>query len=142
MFNPSEFFHFILNPQYQSIERKDTHVLGTAIKIYLLSLLFIGLVNLINITILRVILTLPIDETFEVPTSLKDHLWVYFLLVAIIAPVIEEVIFRLSLIFDPINIALSVSTLIALIIHKLSNGFLSIISFLLIFFLIYRFLHM
>jgi len=104
----------------------------------LLSLLFIGLVNLINITILRVILTLPIDETFEVPSSLKEHLWIFFLLVVIIAPILEEVIFRLSLIFDPINIALSVSTLIALIIHKVCNGFITIMTFAFLFLLLYQ----
>ena len=138
MFEPSEFFHFLQRPQYQSLERKKTHILGTAIKIYLLTLLFIGLVNLINITILRAFLTLPIDETLEVPVKLKEHLWIYFLLVVIFSPVMEEVIFRLSLIFDPVNIALSISTLIALIVHKVSNGIVSIISFLLLFFLINR----
>ena len=138
MFEPSEFFHFLQRPQYQSLERKKTHILGTAIKIYLLTLLFIGLVNLINITILRAFLTLPIDETLEVPVKLKEYLWIYFLLVVIFSPVMEEVIFRLSLIFDPVNIALSISTLIALIVHKVSNGIVSIISFLLLFFLINR----
>lgn len=104
----------------------------------MLSLLFIGLINSFNITILRAFLTLPTDETLEIPASLKEHLWVYFFLVAIFAPVMEEVIFRLSLIFDPVYIALSVSTLLALIIHKISNDVFSIISFLLLFFLINR----
>jgi hypothetical protein len=138
MFEPLEFFRFLQRPQYQSIERKKTRILGTAIKIYLLILLFIGLANLINITILRVFLTLPIDETLEVPASLKEHLWIYFLLVVIIAPIMEEIIFRLSLVFDPVNIALSFSTLIALIIHKVSNGFLTFIFFFFFLFLLYR----
>jgi len=138
MFEPSAFFHFLQRPQYQSIEREKTHVLGTAIKIYLLTLLFIGLVNLINITILRAFLTLPIDETFEVSASLKDHLWIYFFLVVVFSPFMEEVIFRLSLIFEPVNISLSISTLIALIVHKVSGGILSIISFIVIYILTYR----
>ncbi len=56
----------------------------------------------------------------------------------IIAPIAEEVIFRLSLIFDPINFALSFSTLIGLIINKISNGFIGLIAFCLFFFLINR----
>lgn len=136
MFNPSEFLRFLQRPHYQTLERKETNVLFTAIKIYLLSILIIGLINSFNITILRAFLTLPIDETLEVPASLKEHLWMYILLVVIFSPVMEEVIFRLSLIFDPVNIALSISTLIALIVHKVSNDIISIISFLLLFFLI------
>jgi membrane protease YdiL (CAAX protease family) len=138
MFEPSEFFHFLQRPQYQFFERKKAQVLGTAIKIYLLSLLFIGLVSLINTTILRTFLTLPIDETLSVPDNFKEHLWDYFLLVVIFSPIMEEVIFRLSLIFDPIYLSLSLSTLIALIVHKVSNGIISIVSFLLLFFLINR----
>jgi len=120
------------------LKEKKTNILFTAIRIYLLSLLIIGLINSFNITILRAFLTLPTDETLEIPASLKEHLWVYFFLIAIFAPVMEEVIFRLSLIFDPVYIALSVSTLLALIIHKISNDVFSIISFLLLFFLINR----
>ncbi|MGD0753600.1 MAG: CPBP family glutamic-type intramembrane protease [Bacteroidales bacterium] len=138
MFEPSEFFHFLQRPQYQFFERKKAQVLGTAIKIYLLSLLFIGLVSLINTTILRAFLTLPIDETLSVPDKFKEHLWAYFLLVVIFSPITEEIIFRLSLIFDPIYLSLSFSTLLALIVHKVSNGIISIVSFLLLFFLIYR----
>lgn|ERR1035437_158039 len=138
MFEPSEFFHFLQRPQYQSIERKKTHILGTSIKIYLVALLFLGLFNLINITILRAFITLPIDSTLEISASLKEHLWTYFFLVVIIAPIMEEVIFRLSLIFEPVNVALSISTLIALIVHKVSNGIFSLISFCIIFTLIFR----
>jgi membrane protease YdiL (CAAX protease family) len=137
MFEPLEFFRFLQRPQYQSLERKKTHVLGTAIKIYLLALLFIGLVSLINTTILRAFLTLPIDETLIVPDNLKEHLWTYFLLLVIYSPVLEEVIFRLSLIFDPVNISLAISTLLALLVHKVSSGVFSILSFLFIFILTY-----
>lgn len=138
MFEPSEFFHFLQKPHYQFFERKKTQILITAIKIYLLSLLFIGLVSLINITILRTFLTLPIDETLSIPDKFKEHLWTYFILVVIFSPVMEEVIFRLSLIFDPIYFSLSISTLLALIVHKVSNGIISIIFFLLLFFLLSR----
>jgi membrane protease YdiL (CAAX protease family) len=138
MFEPSEFFQFLQRPQYNVVERKETHLLGTAIKIYLVTFLFLGLGNIIIITILQAFLTLPIDETLEVPASLNEHLFTYFILVAIIAPILEEVIFRLSLIIEPVNIALSISTVCALISHKLFSGIFPIIFFLLIFILIYK----
>ena len=136
MFEPSEFFNFLKRPQYLSIERKKTHILSTVLKIYLLALLFVGLVNLINITILKVFFTLPIDETFDVPGKLKEHLWIFFILVAFIGPFLEEVVFRLSLIFSPVNISLTLAIIIALIVHKVSNWFLAITTFLILFYLI------
>jgi membrane protease YdiL (CAAX protease family) len=138
MFDLSDFFHFFKRPRYQSFDRKKTNVFVSAIKIYLISLLIIGLINSFNIAILRTFLILPKDETLSIPVSLKGHLWIYFLMVVVFSPIMEEVIFRLSLIFDPVNIALSISTLIALIVHKVSNGIFSIIAFLLLFFLINR----
>ena len=136
MFNPSEFVSFLKNPQYEIIERKYTNVLFTALKIYLLALLFIGLISSLSTIILRTFIHLPIDETLTVPVTFKDHLWNYFILVAFISPLLEEVIFRLSLVFNPVNISLSISTLIALIIHKISNGVISIIAFILIYLII------
>lgn len=138
MFEPSEFFRFLKKPQYKYIEGKETSIIPTAFKIYLLTLLFIGLIDLLNTTILRAFFILPVDKTLEVPEKWKEHLWFYFLLVAIIAPLMEEVIFRLSLIFKPINISLSVSTLLSLIINRLSCHLISIISFFLVFILIYK----
>jgi uncharacterized protein len=136
MFEPVEFFNFLKKPQYQNLERKNTSVLGTAIKIYLITFVLVGLVNLISITIFRVLLTLPTDETLEIPVSLKEHLLIYFIYAVIFAPFLEEVIFRLSLIFNPGNLALSISTFIALIIHKVFNMYFSIIVFLFFYFLI------
>jgi membrane protease YdiL (CAAX protease family) len=138
MFAPSEFFDFLRRPHYQALERKKTNVVITTLKIYLVSLLILGLINFLNITIVQAFLTLPIDETLTVPASLKEHLWIYFILIVILSPIIEEVIFRLSLVFDPIYFALSTSTLIAVIIYKVSNSILFIISFFLLFFIINR----
>jgi membrane protease YdiL (CAAX protease family) len=138
MFEPSEFFQFLKKPQYQHTEAKETSIIPTAIKIYLLVLIFIGLINSLNTTILRAFFVLPVDMSLEVPAKWEEHLWLYFLLVAIIAPFIEEVIFRLSLIFKPYNISLSVSTLVSLIINRLSYHLISIISFFLVFVLIYE----
>jgi hypothetical protein len=136
MFEPSEFFGFLNRPQVIYFERKETQVLGTAIRIYLLALLFIGLINSLNLTILQAFFTLPIDESFAIPESMKSYLWVYFILVAIYAPFMEEIIFRLPLIFDPVYISLSISTLIALIVNKVFGGIFPMIIFLLLFFLI------
>ena len=138
MFNPVEFINYLKKPQYESIERKDTHVIITTIKIYLLALLFIGLINSLNLTILKTFFTIPIDESLEVPEPFKRHLWAYLALVVIYSPIMEEVIFRLPLIFDPVNISLSISVLIALIVHKVSNGILPILTFLMLFFLLNR----
>jgi hypothetical protein len=136
MFNPSEFVSFLKKPQYEVIERKCTNVLFTAIKIYLLALLIIGLISSLSTIILRAFIDLPIDETLTVPVTFKDHLWNYFILIAFISPLLEEVIFRLSLVFNPVNISLSISTLTSLIVHKISNGIISIIAFILIYLLI------
>jgi hypothetical protein len=133
MFNPSELIHFIKKPQYQFLERKDTHTISTAIKIYLSALLFIGLINSLNITILKSFLILPIDESLSVPDALNQHIWAYFLVGVIYAPIMEEVIFRLPLISDPVNISLSISTIVALILHKVFKGIFPIIVFLMLF---------
>jgi uncharacterized protein len=138
MFSPLEFFHFLRSPKYPVNERKETHVLKTTLKIYLLSLLSIGLVNLIITIMVRLFLTLPIDETFDVPDKFKNHLWVYFLLVVVVSPVVEEILFRLSLIFNPVNISLSVSLIIAFIINRFSNHLVAIISLIMVFFLIFK----
>jgi membrane protease YdiL (CAAX protease family) len=138
MFEPSEFLQFLKKPQYPYIEAKETSVIPTAIKIYLVALLFIGLINFLNTTILHAFFVLPVDKSLEVPENWKDHIWGFFLLVAIIAPFMEEVIFRLSLVFDPLNISLSGSTIISLVLNKLSYHLIAIISFLLVFILIYK----
>lgn len=138
MFTFNEFFQFLKNPQYPDGERKKTHVFGTTIRLYLIYLLIIGISYAIMCTILKIFLTLPVDETFDIPDKLKNRVWFYFLFVAFFGPVIEEIIFRLSLIFDPRNFALSVSVILSIIIKGLSNYLISGISFFIIFFIIYR----
>jgi len=90
-----------------------------------LPFLFIGLIDSLNTSILRTCFTLQVYKSLEVPVNLREHIC-FFLLVAIIAPIIEEVIIRLSLVFDPLNISLSVSTLISLIINRLSFPLISL----------------
>lgn len=138
MFEPLEFFHFLKNPQYQSIERRETNILWTAIKIYLVLLLFLGLINVLSITILKAFITLPIDETIEIPDNLKKQLWIYLAEVVFIAPILEEIIFRLSLFFNPWNLSISFSILIAVIVHKFLNDIDTILILFLVFILIFR----
>ncbi len=138
MFEPSEFFHFLQRPQYQFFKRKKTHILRTSLKIYFITLLFVGLVNLLILIILKAFLTLPIDSTLDIPDKLREHLWNYFFLVVFLAPVMEEIIFRLSLVFNPINISLSLATLFGLIVNKVSDVIIAITVFFTLFFLLYR----
>jgi len=137
MFSPSEFINFLKNPKYPFLERKGDGAIKTAVKIYFLTLLFIGLINWLNITILQTFLVLPKDESLEIPELMRKNLIAYFVLVVIIAPTFEEIIFRLPIIFSPSNLALSISTLIFLIIHKFINGVLPLVFFLLAYLLIY-----
>ncbi len=133
MFSPLEFIYFIKDPKYISLERKSTHILRTSIKIYLLLLLIVGLINSLNLTILKAVLTLPVDNSLVISDSYKKHICFYLITVAFFAPIMEETIFRLPLIFKPINLSLSISILIALIIQKLAGHIVAIIFFILIF---------
>jgi len=137
MFNPSEFINFVKNPVYLTLNRKKTHTLRTGLKIYLIILLIIGLVNSLNLTIIKVFFTLPIDNSLAIPESFKNQLWIYIVMVAIFAPFSEEIIFRLSLIFNPINISFSISVFGALFIHKISSHLIAVLSFLIIFLIVY-----
>jgi membrane protease YdiL (CAAX protease family) len=138
MFEPSEFFHFLQRPQYPFLKRKKTHILRTSLKIYFITLLFVGLVNLLILIILKAFLTLPIDRTLEIPVKLREHLWNYFFLVVFLAPVIEEIIFRLSLVFNPFNISLSLATLFGLLVNKVSDVIIAITVFFILLFILYR----
>jgi membrane protease YdiL (CAAX protease family) len=138
MFDLSGFFDFLRRPHYQIIDRIRVNTFITAVKIYLVSIVIIGLINSFNIAVLRAFLTLPIDKSLTVPDSLKENLWIYFLLVVIISPIMEEVIFRLSLFFDPVYLALSFSTLSALIVNKVTNEILALITFIFVFILVNR----
>lgn len=136
MFTALEFFQFLRRPYYITSERAKTNVLTTSIKIYLLTLLILGLINLLLRVILGVFLILPVDNTLNFNASMNGHLWYYFIAFVILSPIIEEVIFRLSLIFNPVYISFSVSTLTALIINRLSNYLVAILVFFLLFVLV------
>jgi hypothetical protein len=138
MFFLSEFLHFLKRPQYPSCERKETQVASTAIKIYLVSIIAIGLIDSIKTIILKIFITLPIDETLTVPDSLKERVWLYFLMVSFIAPFYEELLFRLPLIFTPVNISVSVSTLITIVVWIATHSIFAIPVFIVTYLLIFR----
>jgi membrane protease YdiL (CAAX protease family) len=142
MFSPVDFFSYLKHPVYLSFDRKGTNVVLTALQIYLLFILFIGLINSLNITILKTLVDIPIDNTQAIPDFLKNHLIIYFLLFGLYSPIMEEVVFRLPLLFSPTNIALSLATLSALLLHKFISGIMPIIIFLVLFLLLLKITHL
>ena len=138
MFSLSELLHFLLSPKYAAFERKSTHIPSTTFKIYLLLILFTGLIGVLCTSILPSSFSLPVDTTFEIPDRYKENLWGFFLLVAFIGPLVEEILFRLSLVFDPLNIALSGSTMLYLVFRIFSNRLISLVSFFLLLIILFR----
>jgi len=138
MFSPTDFFKYLKRPTYLSYERKETNVVLSALQIYLLFILFVGLINSLSITILKTFVNIPIDKTLDIPEFLKSHLFIYFLFLGIYTPFMEEIVFRLPLVYSSTNVALSLATLTALIAHKIIGGFMPIIIFLGLFFIIFK----
>ncbi len=137
MFKLSEFLHFLQCPDYNPLKHEKTTIFTTSIRVYLLLLMVIILANVIKTFISKLFFTVPINEVTIFFESLKDHHWQFFILVAILAPIIEEVIFRLCLVFNPTYFAISFSMLITLIIYNLTSFMPAIISLLPLFFIFY-----
>ncbi len=137
MFKLSEFLHFLHHPHFNPLNREKTNMLTTSIKVYLVLLLMIILANVIKILISKLFFTVPVNEVTTFFESLKDHHLQFFILVAILAPIAEEIIFRLSLVFNPAYLAISFSLLISLIIHKLTSFLPALISLVPLFFVFY-----
>ena len=113
------FFEFLKRPQYKFEEKKDMNVFKTAFKIFLITFsvltIFNGFVNFI----LGLFFTLPKDKLEDFFESMKIGRWAVFLLMVLIAPLLEELIFRLPLIFKTQYISIVFSVLIAALIHCL-----------------------
>ncbi len=137
MFSPSEFISFIKHPNL-NFKRKESDLFGTAFLIYLSTVLFIGIISFGLRELLKLFFTLPVDETLLRPDRLRYNIWIFLLMTIFFVPVMEETVFRLSLIFKPIYLSLSLSVLISLFVHTIVNKFITIIVFLLFFILIYR----
>ena len=119
MFSPSDFLRFLRSPKIISSEVSVTNMFMTALKIYLASLILIGLVNFLNITMLTTFVTLPHDMTFDIPERFQNNFLSYFAYAVLLVPVFEETVFRLPLKITPLNISLAVSTLCLLLFHKI-----------------------
>ena len=137
MFKLSEFLHFLHHPHFNPLKRVKTNMLTTSIRVYLVLLCMIILANVIKTLISKLFFTVPVNEVTNFFESLKDHHWRLFILVAILAPIAEEMIFRLSLVFNPAYFAISFSLLITLIIHKLTSFLPALISLVLLYFIFY-----
>ncbi len=137
MFKLSEFLHFLHHPNFNPLNRVKTNMLTTSIRVYLVLLLVIILANVIKTLISKLFFTVPINEVTTFFETLKDHHWRLFMLVAILVPIAEEIIFRLSLVFNPAYFAISFSLLITLIIHKLASFLPAMISLVPLFFIFY-----
>ena len=137
MFKLSEFLHFLQHPNFNPLKLVKTNLFTTSISVYLLLLMIIILANVIKTLISHLLFTMPINEVTIFSESLKDHHLRFFILVAILAPIIEEIIFRLCLVFTPTYFAISFSILITLIIFNLTSFMPAMISLLLLFFIFY-----
>jgi len=137
MFKLSEFLHFLQHPVFNPLKRVKTNIFTTSIRVYLLLLLMIILANVIKTLLSKLFFTVPINEVTIFAESLKDQHLRFFILVAILAPIVEEIIFRLSLVFNPTYFAISFSIFITLIIYNLTSFVPAMISFFLLFLIFY-----
>ena len=137
MFKLSEFLHFLKSPDFNQEKRVKTNILATSIKVYLVLLVFVIFANITKTLISKHLFTIPENKVSLIFETLKDHRWQFFIFVAILAPIIEEAIFRLSLVFKPIYFTISFSLLIAVIINRIASVIPAIISLLPLFFIFY-----
>ena len=137
MFKLSEFLQFLQHPAFNPLKRVKTNLFTTSIRLYLLLLMIIILANAIKTLISKFFYTVPLNEVTIFSESLKDQHWRFFILVAILAPIIEEVIFRLCLVFNPSYFAILFSILITSIIYNLTSFMPALISLLLLFIVFY-----
>jgi len=117
MLEISSFYAFLKNPRYDALEMKETNVWKTAFKVFLITYVVFTLINGLMQWILGLFFTLPEDRLEDFFKSLKIGRWGIFFVVAILAPVIEEAIFRLPLVFKIKYISILFAILTGLIIH-------------------------
>lgn len=132
------FISFLQNPRVP-VARKETKVLGTSLKIWLLLEVISGLIVLFNTGVLGNFFDIPIDKTYSLPARYQNNVPLFLISISLFVPLMEEVIFRLSLIFNHSYLALIVSVPVALFTYKHSNGAISIILMLACYSLVYYF---
>ncbi len=137
MFKFSEFLHFLQHPDFNPLKRGKTNIFTTSIGVYLLLLMTIILANVIKTLFSKLFFNVPLNEVTLFSESLKDHYWRFFILVAILVPIIEEIIFRLCLVFNPVYFAISFSIIITLLTYNFISFMLAMVSLILLFFILY-----
>ena len=136
MFKLKEWWKFITKPAYVENPVPSANFFRISLKIFIVSILIMGTLNFLTKIIIPIFLTLPDNNALEFGNLEKYPVYYYFITLAIFSPIIEEIIFRLSLVFKPIYLSLSVSSLTSLILYKTINHYLALIVFIVLFFLI------
>jgi membrane protease YdiL (CAAX protease family) len=140
LFQPEEFLNYVRKPVYITDEQKDTNVPVTAIQLYLLLVLFVGLISFALNMIIGSFIKFPIDEALVIRKAFQGKIWFFFLYVVFFAPIIEETIFRLVLRAKSLYIALSGTFLTAYILFNFfDNTVFSILILPVTFIIIFRF---
>ncbi len=117
MLGITNFYTFLKNPRYNALELKETNVFKTAFKVFLITYIVFTLLNGLIHLFLELFFTLPEDRLEEIFKSMKIGSWGIFVLIAFMAPVIEELIFRLPLMFKIKYFSILFAILIGVIIH-------------------------
>ncbi len=117
MFELTDFFEFLKRPRYTTEEGKETPVLKTAFKVFLIIIVLFTMINGLIHSFLGLFFTLPKDELEEFLSSLKIGRWGIFAVIVLVGPVMEEFIFRFPLVFRIQYISIIFAILFAVVIH-------------------------
>ncbi|MCK9639717.1 MAG: CPBP family glutamic-type intramembrane protease [Prolixibacteraceae bacterium] len=133
------FFLFLKNPKYHDIEKRETIVLKTAFRVFLITFLVLTLINGLIHFMLGLFFILPNDRLQEIFESMKIGPWAVFAIIVFIGPALEEIIFRLPLVFKIQFFSIILAILIGVIIHYFIPYLPGFIVILLLFFIFSHF---
>jgi len=139
MLELTDFFKFIKKPQYTIFERMETNVLKTAFRVFLITFLVFTIINGLIHFVLGLFFTLPEDGLEELIRSMKFNRWGVFVFMVFMAPALEEIIFRLPLVFKIQFFSIILAILIGVIIHYFIPYLPGFIVILLLFFIFSHF---
>lgn len=134
MFDPKDLRIFFKRPNSIINVNRECSVFWTSVQIYLILVLISGIYNFVIQYILCNHNLVPDDETFSTLLNFKNNPLTLLIVISLVSPLFEEIIFRLPLIFSFSNLALAVSLLISLIIRKLTGNWIFILVFLTFYF--------
>lgn len=113
----TKFIEFLKNPQYLGIEIKETNLIWTALKVFLICYVVLTLLNGFIHWMLGCFFTLPEDKLEELLKSSQINRWVIFVMVTLVIPIIEEYLFRFPLVFKIRNIPFFFAIVVGIVIH-------------------------